>query len=122
MSGITPKMTASRLARLAYHAMVDNAARIQMEVVQQEAIDARFKDEALAVNKIMRSNHRNLLDGARKRDLSSMLSRHAEYMDAIREFEKLFELEEEQDLEAFANYFRQQNGQEPRRKKEKVRG
>jgi hypothetical protein len=99
--------TPSRLARLAYHAMIENAARIQDEVVKQEAVNKRFGDEALPVSRLMRSYQDTLRAGESKRDLSSMLQRHAEYIEAIREFEALFEIEEKENMQAFARAFKE---------------
>jgi hypothetical protein len=98
--------TPSRLARLAYGAMIENVARIQEEVVKQEAVNARFGDEALSVTRLLRGRQDNLRNGQTKRDLSSSLTRHAEYIAAIREFEALFEIEENENIEAFARAFK----------------
>ena len=103
---LTNEFTPSRLARLAYHAMVENAARIQEEVIKQEAANARFGDEALPVSRLMRSYQDLLRNGNFKRTKDSMLKRHAEYMEAIRELEALFEIEEKENMEAFARAFK----------------
>lgn len=105
---MSSNFTPSRLARLAYHAMVENAARIQEMVVQQEAVNARFGNEALSVSKLLRGGYQNQLrDGEFKRNLQPSLDRHAEYIAAIREFEKLFEIEEKENIEAFARAFKE---------------
>lgn len=103
---LTDTFDASRLARLAYHAMIENAAKIQAEIVQQEAVNARFGDDALPVNKIMRGFQNNLRDGVRKRDITEMRKRHDEFIAGIREFEALFEIEEKEDMQAFAREFK----------------
>lgn len=98
--------TPSRLARLAYSAMVERAAEIQDEIVKQEAIDKRFGDDALPVSKLMRGYKDLLRNGAVKRGTEDRLRRHAEYIAGIREFEKLFEIEEKENLQAFAQAFK----------------
>jgi hypothetical protein len=115
-------MSAERLARLAYSAMAESVHRIQLEVIQQEAINKRFGDDALPVSKILRGSKPNNLLERRAYDQSASLKSMVEdYLEAMRELEKLFEIQEKEDMEAFAKAwaarFRADQAAEKKRKK-----
>jgi len=101
-------INASRLARIAYSAMADSVHRMQLEIVQQEAINKRFGDDALPVNKISRmSANRALSDRYAHEQPSKELVKHmSELLEAMREFESMFEIEEKEDMAAFARSFK----------------
>ena len=100
-------MPANRLARLAYRAMGDSVARMQKEIVDQEQVNARFGDDALPVNRLLRGmNNRDLIK-RKAHDPNEVATRMiAEYVEAMREFEALFEIEEKENLEAFTKAFK----------------
>ena len=103
------QMDAQRLARLAYAAMADQVHRLQLHIVQQEAVNARFGDDALPVDSLMRS-YTNLLGTKSGKDIAERLGQREtmrEYLDAMRVLEELFELQEKQDIKDFVDAMRE---------------